>query len=81
MQQERHRVEAVIEVHHQVAGGLDGPSTARVGSDPGHVHAARAVFHDDQRLDTLEEHRVDVDEVHGEDAFGLSGEELCPGRA
>jgi hypothetical protein len=64
----------VTEVHHQVAGGLDGSRAGRVGDDPGEVHAARGVLDHDQRVDTPQDHGVDVQEVHGEDALGLLGE-------
>ena len=35
----------------------------------------------DQRVDEPQQHRVHVDEVDGDDAAGLRGEELLPGRA
>ena len=69
------------EVHDQVAGGLHRPGVGRVRGDPGEVHAARAVFDHDQSVDASQRDRVDVQEVHREDALGLLGQELSPGRA
>jgi len=45
------------------------------------VDAAGAVLDDDQGLEAVEQHGVHVDEIGGEDAAGLSDEELLPGRA
>jgi hypothetical protein len=58
--QELHRVHAIAEVHHQVAGGLDGPGAARVGGDPGQMYSARVVLDDDQGVDTAQDDGVDV---------------------
>jgi hypothetical protein len=48
---------------------------------PAQVGPAGAVLDDDQRVDAAEQHGVHVDEVGGEDAAGLRGQELPPGRA
>jgi hypothetical protein len=48
---------------------------------PAQVGPAGAVLDDDQRVDAAEQHGVHVDEVGGEDAAGLRGQELRPGRA
>ena len=53
----------------------------RVRGDPGQVGAAGAVLDDNQRVDAAEEDGVHVDEVDGDDAAGLGGEELLPGRS
>jgi hypothetical protein len=45
------------------------------------VRAAGAVLDDDQGVDAPEQHSVDVYEVGGQDAAGLGGQELLPGRA
>jgi hypothetical protein len=39
------------------------------------------VLDDDQGIDAPQEHGVHVDEIDREDAAGLGGEELLPGRA
>jgi hypothetical protein len=51
-----------------------------VGGDPGDVHAAGVVLDDDQHVEAAEEDGVDRGEVDGEDAVGLRGQELLPGR-
>ncbi len=45
------------------------------------MNAPGAVLDQDQRIDALEQDGVDVDEVDGEDAVGLEGQELAPARA
>jgi NADPH-dependent 2,4-dienoyl-CoA reductase/sulfur reductase-like enzyme len=45
------------------------------------VDAAGGVLDDDQGVDVVEQHGVHVDEVDGDYAAGLCGEELFPGRA
>jgi hypothetical protein len=45
------------------------------------VNAAGAVLDDDQGVDAPEQHGVDVDKVDRENAAGLRGQELPPGRA
>jgi hypothetical protein len=52
-----------------------------VRGDAGQVSAAGAVLDDDQRVEAAEQHGVDVDEIGGDDAAGLGGKELLPGRA
>ena len=42
---------------------------------------AGAVLDDDQGVEAVEQHGVHMDEIGGEDAAGLRGEELLPGRA
>jgi hypothetical protein len=51
-----------------------------VGGDAGDVQASGAVFEEYPRVQALAEHSVDVDEVCCDDAVGLVGEELAPGR-
>jgi len=45
------------------------------------VNSAGAVLDHDQRVDAMEQHGVHVDEVDCDDAAGLRGQELLPGRA
>lgn len=53
-----------------------------MGDDAGEVDAAGAMFDEDQGVQALEgEGAVQVQEVGGEDAVGLGGEELAPGLA
>jgi len=42
---------------------------------------AGAVLDDDQGVDAPQQHGVQVDEAGGEDAAGLGGQQLPPGRA
>lgn len=48
--------------------------------DPGQVRAAGAVLDDDQGIDAPQAGGVHMDEVGCEDAAGLRGQELLPGR-
>jgi len=64
----------------EVACLLGDPSTGRVRRDSRRVHAAGAVFDEEQDVESAEQDRVDAEEVAGEHAAGLGGEELTPGR-
>jgi hypothetical protein len=44
------------------------------------VDSAGGVLDAEQDVDPGQQHGVDVQVVEGEDAVGLGGEELCPGR-
>ena len=44
------------------------------------MHAAGAVFDEDEDIESAEQDRVDAEEVAGEHAAGLGGEELTLGR-
>ena len=70
----------LAEVHQEVARCLGCPRAVGVGGDAGQVNAAGAVLDDDQGVDAAEQHRVHVDEVGPDDAAGLRGQELLPGR-
>jgi hypothetical protein len=48
--------------------------------DAGEVEAPGAVLDEDQGVQALEGHGVEVQEIGGDDAVGLGGEELAPGR-
>src|SRR5688500_3235230 len=69
------------EVDGAVPGHLGRPLPGRVGGDAGDVQAAGAVFEEYQRVQTPAERGVEVEEVRRDDALGLGGEELPPGRA
>ena len=58
---------------------VHAPSGVR--GDAGQVSPAGAVLDHDQRVDAPQQHGVHVDEVDGDDAAGLRGQELLPGRA
>jgi hypothetical protein len=47
--------------------------------DPGDVQSACSVFEEHQRIYPAQVDQVDVDEVAGDNALGLLGEELAPG--
>jgi hypothetical protein len=79
--QELDRGRTTSEVHQQVAGCLRRPRAVRASGDAGQVDAAGAVLDHDQGIDTAEQHGVHVDEVGGNDAAGLRGQELLPRRA
>ncbi len=78
---ERELSHAIAEVHQEVARLLGKPGTAGVGRDPQKVHPAGGVLHHEQHVQPVQQHRVDAEEVGGEDAVGLGGEELPPGGA
>jgi hypothetical protein len=52
-----------------------------VRGDLGQVHAAGAVLDEEQYAQAPQEHRVDVEEVGGEDRGGLPGQEGPLGQA
>jgi hypothetical protein len=55
------------------------PGAGGVGGDPGEVHAAAMLDHD-QDVEAAQEDGVDVGEVDREDRVSLRGQELSPGR-
>ncbi len=67
-------------VHQEVAGCLGRPRAVRIRGDAGEMDAAGAVLDDDQDIEATEQHGVHVNEVDREDAVGLGGQELPPGR-
>lgn len=71
----------VSEVGGEVPGLLCGPCLGRVGGDAGGVQASGVVFEEGQCVQACAEHGVEVEEVGRDDALGLGGEELSPGRA
>jgi hypothetical protein len=48
----------------------------RVSGDAGDVDSAGRQFQEERDVDPFEEHRVDGEEVAGQDGVGLGGEEL-----
>ncbi|WP_197289294.1 hypothetical protein [Saccharothrix sp. NRRL B-16348] len=71
----------VSELGGEGPGLLHGPCLCGVGGDAGDVQAPGAVFKERQCVQTCAEHGVDVEEIRRDDALGLGGEELAPGRA
>ncbi|MFI9811355.1 hypothetical protein [Saccharothrix variisporea] len=69
------------EVGGEVSGLLCRPLPGRVGGDAGDVQASGVVFEERQRVEACAEHGVEMEEVRCDDALGLGGEELPPGRA
>jgi hypothetical protein len=60
---------------------LSNPGSARVRGDSTKVHAASDVFHDEQDIQPLTQHRLDAEKVGGKNAVCLCGQELSPGGA
>ncbi|MEU5869450.1 hypothetical protein ABZ815_50390 [Nonomuraea sp. NPDC047529] len=54
------------------------PGTGRMSRDAENVHAPRFDLHNEQHVQALEEHRIDVEKVARQDAGGLSSQELAP---
>src|SRR4051794_34078956 len=77
--QEAQRVNTGAQLGGQVPGLLHGPGCRRVRGDPGDAQSACAVFEEHQRIYPTQVDQVDVDEVAGNQALGLLGEELAPG--
>lgn len=80
-EQEAQVVRAPAEVGCRVPCLLHCPLAGGVGGDAGDVQAPGAVFEERERVQTPAECGIDVEEVHREDALGLSGEEVGPGGA
>jgi hypothetical protein len=68
-------------VHGQVAGLLDGPRAGGVRGDATQVHPAGAVLDEYQHVQPCQQHRVNVQEIDGQDSRGLRVQELPPRRA
>ena len=77
--QEPQRVNVGAQLGGEVSRLLHGPRCGRVRGDPGDMQSACAVFEEYQRIYPAEVGQVDVDEVAGDNALGLLGEELAPG--
>jgi hypothetical protein len=77
--QELQPIRVIVEVHHQVAGLLGHPLPHGMRGDPGQVHAAGAVLDEEQHVQAAQQHRIDVEEVGGDDGLGLGLQERPPG--
>jgi hypothetical protein len=71
----------VLEIHKQVTGLLGHPRAGRVLGEAEKVDPPGGVLDADEHVDPLQQDGVDVREIDGEDASGLGGEELSPGRS
>ncbi len=69
---------AVCEVHEQVAGLLGHPRPGRVRRHAQDMNPARRQLHHEEHIQALEQDRVDMEEVAGQDALGLRRQELSP---
>ena len=72
---------AVVEVGQEIARLLGDPGSVRVRRGAQEVDAAGGVLGDEQHVEPVQQHRVDAEEVGGEDAVCLGGEDLSPGGA
>ncbi|MEV6712818.1 TRIC cation channel family protein [Lentzea sp. NPDC051208] len=77
----RMRVRSTLWVSGSCAAAGCCPLLGWARSDAGGVQAAGVVFEEDQCVEPSTEHGVEVEEVRRDDALGLGGEELPPGRA
>jgi hypothetical protein len=73
--QEAEAAGPVTEIHEQVAGLLGSPRTIRRGSRTQDVHPPGSHLHDEQHIEASEEDRVDMEEIAGQQAIGLSAQE------
>jgi len=60
---------------------LGDPGSVRVRCDAQEVDTAGGMLHDEQHIKLVEQQGVDAEEVRGENAVGLGGQELSPGGA
>jgi hypothetical protein len=68
---------ALIEVHQQVPGLVGHPGTGRMRRHPNHMDLAGGDLHEEQHVDPLEEHRVDGEEIAGQDRVRLGGQKTA----
>jgi len=71
---------AVSQVEHQVPGLLGDPPGGRVGCDTQHVNTAGGVLDYRKAVQPGECNRVGMEEITGNDPFGLGFQELAPAR-
>ena len=71
----------MAQVHQEVTRRPGRPPAVRVRGDAGQVGPAGAVLDDDQRIETPQQHGVHMDEIGRQNAAGLRGQKLPPGRA
>ena len=74
----RHALEPYAEPEGEVAGLLGGPGSGWMRGDAQDVHGPGPDLQHEQHVQALEQHRVDMQEVTGENAGSLGGQELPP---
>jgi hypothetical protein len=77
--EEAERVDPVAEIHGEVAGGLGNPRSGRVGCDTEDVHSAGVDLYQEQHVQSVQEDRVDVEEIAGQQPGGLGSQKCPPG--
>jgi hypothetical protein len=79
--QEPERPSVLGEIPGEVAGDLGDEGPGRMIADTEDVHHSALVLDDEQHIELVKNDRVHEEEVGGQEALGLSGEELFPGRS
>ena len=69
------------EIACEVAGNLGNKGAGRMIGDPEDVHHSALELDDEKHIELGELDRVHDEEVRRQDALGLGGEELLPGRS
>ncbi len=69
--QELEPLDAAFKVHEQVPGLLGHPRPGRIGGHAEDVYPAGGKLQHEQHVQALQQHRVDVEEVAGQDPLGL----------
>nr|WP_220447739.1 hypothetical protein [Nonomuraea diastatica] len=62
---------SLAEVDQEVAGLLSGPCAGRVTGHAQNVHLSRADLHHEQHVQALQKDRVNMEEIAGQEPFGL----------
>lgn len=78
--QELEPVGSPAQLHQQISRLLRCSDTGRMSRHTKDVHAPSFDLHNEQHVQALEEHRIDVEKVARQDARGLSSKELAPAR-
>ena len=79
--QEPERPTVLGEIPGEVAGNLGDEGAGRMIGDTEDVDYAALELDDEQHIELVETDRVHDEEVGSQDALGLGGEELLPGRS
>src|SRR6266568_1920476 len=64
----------------QVSGLLSDPGGVGMGGAVGVENAAAADLQEDEDIESSNQHRVDGEEVAGQDRSGVGSEKVCPSR-
>jgi len=78
-EQAPNRLPLFVELQSEIAGLLDDPRSDRVGGDSGQMHSPGVELDEEEHVEPLRQHRVDREEVAGQQRRCLSTEELGPG--